>query len=380
MLTDRFDDIRPYYDEEIGAAMNRIASAGSFPLIASYIYPDEPLEKVRERVRSYTNTRDFQHEVMYTVNQQVIDRSISQFSCNGLDQLSPDTSYLYISNHRDIMLDSSLLQYFLVKNGFETSEITFGSNLMSGQLVVDIGKCNKMFKVERPSGSYKEFYKASLHLSDYIRHAITQKHESVWIAQRNGRTKDGNDQTDQGIVKMLCMSRKEDKIAAINELNVVPIAVSYEWEPCDVLKTIEVYQSRSIKYIKRPGEDLNSILVGILQEKGKVHIELCKPISRLELEALEELTANEYHREVAELITRRIIEGYRLMPTNYIAYDIRHGCTQFKDEYTPEEKQEFESRLCSLHQYDDCDAEAMGDIFLGIYSNPVENKIALSKI
>ncbi len=379
MQTDRFDDIRPYYDSEINDAMNRIADSPSFPLLSLYVYPNEDIEDVKKKVRAYNNIRDFQHEVMYMVNRQVIERSTTGFSCNGMEQLDPKKAYLYVSNHRDIMLDSSLLQYSLVCNGFETTEITFGANLMISQLVIDVGKSNKMFKVERPGGSVKEFYKSSMHLSDYIRHTITEKNESVWIAQRNGRTKDGNDQTDQGIVKMFCMSKKEDKIAAINELNIVPVAISYEWESCDILKTLEVYQARSFKYSKKPGEDLYSIMTGILGQKGKVHIELCKPLSRQDLEELETLTANEYHREVSNIISKRIIENYRLMPTNYIAYDIRHECSQFRDEYTDEEKRAFEARIESLQKYDSYDYDTLADIFLGIYSNPVENKIALSK-
>lgn len=378
METNKFDDIRPYCDSEVNNAMQRIADSVSFPLLASFVYPNVNTETVKKQICQYNNIRDFQHEVMYEVNRQVIKRSITEFTCNGLYRLSPDEAYLYVSNHRDIMLDSSLLQYFLVKNGFETSEITFGANLMINQLVVDIGKSNKMFKVERPGGSVKEFYRSSMHLSDYIRHTITEKRESAWIAQRNGRTKDGNDRTDQGIIKMFCMSKKDDKIAAINDLHIVPISISYEWESCDVLKTLEVYQSRFSKYTKKPGEDLNSVLTGIMAPKGHVHIELCRPITRADLEHIENYTANDYHKAVADIITRRIIEGYRLMPTNYIAYDIRHACSKFRSEYTDAQKNEFEARLQSLSDFDSCNVDELQDIFLGIYSNSVENKLALN--
>ncbi len=376
-MADAFDDIRPYYDSEINAAMNRIAHSEVFPLLASYVYPGRDIEDVRRQVSAYDNAHDFQHEVMVQMNQQVIDRSITQFSCSGLEQLDPTRAYLYVSNHRDIVLDSSLLQYFLVKNGFETTEITFGANLMVNQLVVDLGKSNRMFKVERPGGSVKEFYRGSMHLSDYIRRTIVEKNASVWIAQRNGRTKDGDDVTDQGVIKMFSMSKRDDKLAAIAELNIVPIAISYEWESCDILKTLEVYQSRQARYTKKPGEDLNSVLTGFMQPKGQVHIELCRPIALSELEVLNHLTANEYYKEVARLITRRIVEGYRLMPTNYIAYDLSHGCTRFKDHYTQEEKAAFERRLASLEKYDSCDIEALAEIFLGIYAKAVENKLAL---
>ncbi len=369
-----FDDIRPFNPDEIPAAMQRIAGSSSFPILAAYVYPGEPLEEVRKRIAGYQTVREFQTETMRMVNARAIKNSMTSFSCSGLEQLSPDAQYLYVSNHRDIMLDSSLLQYFFVNNGFDTTEITFGANLMMSPLVIDIGKSNKMFKVERPGGSIKEFYRSSRHLSDYIRFAITEKKQSVWIAQRNGRTKDGNDTTDQGIIKMFCMSCPEDKIQAIDQLHIVPVSISYEWESCDVLKTLELYESQFAKYTKKPGEDLNSILTGITQPKGEVHIELCEPISRTELDCLSDLTNNEYHRAVAQLLDKRIISAYRLYPNNYIAYDLRYGTQKYQGFYTPDQKEKFKDHVMQLERYDTCDMEKLTDIFLGIYSNPVKNK------
>ena len=374
MNKDQFEDIRPYKAEEIPAAMERIANSSSFPLLASYVYPNEPIEAVKERIRNYKTVKAFQTETMRMVNQRVIEHSISAFSCSGLDKLNPNEHYLFVSNHRDIMLDSSLLQYYLVTKGFDTTEITFGANLMMNQLVVDIGKSNKMFKVERPSNNIKDFYRCSKHLSEYIRYVITEKGQSVWIAQRNGRTKDGNDATDQGIIKMFCMSCPEDKIKAIDQLHIVPVAVSYEWEPCDILKTLEVYESQFSKYTKKPGEDLNSILTGITQEKGRVHFELCDPIAYAELSKFENLTNNEYHKAVARLLDSRINKAYRLYPNNYVAYDLRYGTTKYRDCYTDEQKTMFINKLKRLEKYDTCDIEKLIDIFLGIYSNPVNNK------
>lgn len=374
METTEFDDIRPYNAEEIPEAMQRIAYSSSFPILAAYVYPGEPLDEVRKRIANYKTVREFQTETMRMVNKRVIENSITDFSCSGLDKLDPHEQYLYVSNHRDIMLDSSLLQYFLVQNGFDTTEITFGANLMMNPLVIDIGKSNKMFKVERPGGSIKEFYRCSKHLSDYIRYVITEKKQSAWIAQRNGRTKDGNDATDQGIIKMFCMSCPEDKIKAIDQLHIVPVSISYEWESCDILKTLELYESQFSKYTKKPGEDLNSILTGIVQPKGRVHIELCDPISHAELAKFENLTNNEYHKAVAQLLDSRINTAYRLYPNNYIAYDLRYGTTKYQDCYTQEQKEKFLQRVKELERYDTCDIEKLMDIFLGIYSNPVNNK------
>ena len=374
MKESKFDDIRPYYEEEIPSAMQRIASSVSFPLVASYVYPDEPVESVRKRIASFTTVRQFQTETMRLVNQRVIENSITKFSCSGIERLSPEKNYLYVSNHRDIMLDSSLLQYFLVLNGFDTTEITFGANLMMNQLIIDIGKSNKMFKVERPGGSVKDFYRKSLHLSEYIRYVLKEKHQSVWIAQRNGRTKNGIDATDQGIIKMFCMSEPSDKIKALADLNIVPVSVSYEWESCDILKALELYESQYTKYTKKPGEDLNSILTGILQPKGNVHFELCEPISVAELVTYEGLTNNEYHKAVAKLLDSRINTAYRLYPNNYIAHDIRYGNNKYRELYTNSQYDEFVKHMSKLDKFDTCDIEQLRDIFLAIYSNPVDNK------
>ncbi len=375
MKNPKFDDIRPYYEEEIPAAMQRIADNTSFPLLASYVYPDKNVEEVRQQIRKYTKISDFQYEVMKCANEQVIKRSTTSFTYDGLEKLNPQQKYMFVSNHRDIMLDACLLQYALYQNGHESSEITFGANLMQGQLVTDIGKSNKMFKVERPGMSAREFYKSSLHLSEYLRYALTEKHESIWIAQRNGRTKDGIDRTDQGIIKMFGMSCPDDKIKALTELNIVPISISYEWESCDLLKTLELYQSRAGKYIKKPGEDLNSILTGIMQQKGQVHITFCDLVTQDDLMPFIDCTAGEYHRKVAALLDKRICSAYHLTPNNYIAHDLRYGSDQYRDFYTAEQKETFVNRAKQLYKYEEiCDMDILLDIFYSIYSNPIESK------
>lgn len=374
-MTNKFEDIRPYREEEIPAAMKRIAASTSFALLASYVFPDRTIDDVRKEVCSYKSIHDFQMGIMYWANRKIIENSITAFSCNGLDNVSPDKCWLYVSNHRDIMLDASLLQNALVDNGHDTSEITFGANLMQGQVVIDIGKSNKMFKVARPGGSVREFYKSSLLLSEYIHHVITEKHQSVWIAQRNGRTKDGRDRTDQGIIKMFGMSRSDDKVNALAELNIVPVSVSYEWESCDILKTVELYERSLGPYIKKPGEDLNSILTGVTQHKGRVHFEVCKPLTYDELNQFSHLTSAEFHKAVAALIDQRICSAYHLYPNNYIAHDLLFGNRKYADRYTSDEKDAFLQRMNRLAKYEEeCDVDRLYDIFLGIYANPVDSK------
>ena len=174
------------------------------------------------------------------------------------------------------------------------------------------------------------------------------------------------------------MSKSENKIEALNELNIVPISVSYEWESCDILKAIELYESKNVKYIKKPGEDLNSILTGILQYKGRVHFQVCPMITKEELLQFDDCTNNEYHRNVARLIDNRILSSYKLWPNNYIAYDMNYGQQRFVGKYTPEEKKAFEKHLDKLEKYDG-DANILKDILLAIYSNPVKNKLTIEK-
>ena len=373
MDTSIFDDIRPYYNDEIPSAMNRIADSELFPLIASYVFPNKNIEDVRRHIRSISTIDQFQHEVMSSVNEQIIKRSMTLFSYSGIERLDKSKRYLFVSNHRDIMLDSSLLQYVLHINGHETSEITFGANLMCHPLVIDIGKSNKMFKVER-GGNPRDFYQSSLLNSEYIRYAITKKNQSVWIAQRNGRTKDGIDHTEPGLIRMFSSSLPNDKLKALSELNIVPISISYEWETCDVLMALELYGSRFTKYVKKPGEDLNSILTGIVADKGHVHIEICEPIDFDELKLLEAMTKQEYVKAVARLIDRRINAGYHLHPNNYIAFDVRYGTKRYADRYSPLQKEAFCERLKELTTYEGCELDVLMDIYLGIYANPINSR------
>jgi len=376
-MNTKFDDIRPYIDAEIPEAMNRIADSELLPGIAKFVFPDKELSEVQQLLRSFTNIHDFQVGVMYAFNQQVISRSIDKFTYSGTERLDPEKSYLFISNHRDIVLDSSLLQLVLHLEGFRTTEITFGSNLMSSQLIIDIGRSNKMFKVMRGENP-RDFYKSSLHLSEYIRHTITGKNESIWIAQRSGRTKDGNDATDQGILKMFCMSGGKDAVQALHSLNIVPVAISYQFEPCDFFKTRELYLSRNgAKYIKEKNEDINSVLTGITQFKGNVHISICEPLQQEELQSLAtEKSANDFFKNAANLIDRRIYSNYKLYDTNYIAHDLRSKTDAYASHYTPESKEQFVQRYQKiLDKFENADKEIVGKIFLGIYANSVDHVV-----
>lgn len=371
-----FDDIRPYRDHEIPAAMQRLAANAVFPILSHFVFPDRDVEVVRNEVASVTTTAQFQRNLMYPAISQIIANSITEFTFSGTEHINPDRKYMYVSNHRDIMLDAALMQYVLMDMGLDTTEITFGANLMQGEAVIDVGKSNKMFKVERPGGSAREFYKSSLHLSEYMRDVLLHHGQSVWIAQRNGRTKDGIDRTDQGIIKMFGMSNTTDKIQSIAELNIMPVSISYEWESCDILKTLELYARLQGPYIKKPGEDLNSILTGILQPKGRVHIHFCAPITCDDLRPYTSLSNNEFHKTVAALMDKRICATYQLTPNNYIAHDLRSGTTLYAGEYTDQERTAFLNYMNWMNKFkEECDVAVLRDIFLGIYANPIDSKL-----
>ncbi|MDR0815760.1 MAG: acyltransferase [Bacteroidales bacterium] len=374
-----FADLCPYTQEEIAPAMQRIAQSEHFEKMAAFVFPDRRVEDVRQMVAEITCTDDFQAKVMSELNEQVIKNSIRNFTCDGLQHIDPTKGYLFVSSHRDVMLDSALLQQILYKNGQRTTEITFGSNLMISPLIIDIGKSNKMFTVVR-GASMKDFYKHSLHLSEYIRNTITQRHESVWIAQRNGRTKDGNDATDQGIIKMFNMSGTSDVVQSTSELNIVPMVVSYQIEPSDLIKTKEIYvKTKEGKYEKPAGEDFISLIQGLTDPKGDVDITICEPIRKEELNFPNLANANDFFKNVAGLIDRRILAKYRLSNNNYIAHDLRSGSNRYAAQYTAADKELFMQRYHAALNLPFEDKDLLSSIFLGIYANPVDKKRTVSE-
>ena len=367
-----FDDIRPYNADEIPAAMQRMADSNVIPAIAQYL--GVPEETLRDRIRGIKTLKEFQLGLLKEVLETLLKKTTTRFDWSGLENISETKPYLFVSNHRDIVMDAMMLQYILNEAGQNTCQITFGSNLMSHPFIIDFGKVNKMFRTER-GGTPKEFYNSMLHMSEYMRHVITEEHESVWIAQRNGRTKNGIDATDPAIIKMFGMSRRDDRVASLAELNIVPVAVSYEWESCDKLKTIELYLTKKNgHYEKQPNEDLNSILTGIMQSKGHVHFHICPQVTEEDLVSLNDCNSSEYYKRVAELMDSRINPNYYLHPNNYIAHDLRSGTETFAEHYTKEQKATFLKYMDWMNDYPDMNRAELEAIFLGIYANPIEVK------
>lgn len=377
-----FDDIRAYHDEEIPAVVEKIASDPLLIPAAQFVFPNLDIEQVRTLISSCRTSDDIQRKIMYPAIGGIIHRTMRNFTTSGCENVPATNGWLFVSNHRDITLDAMLMQYALFGNNLPTTDISLGDNLLRTPLVFELCKANYMIKVIRKDDvSMREFLENSRHLSEYIRHRINDVGRSVWIAQRNGRTKDGVDMTEPGIIKMFGLSGSNDFVENFSELHIAPVAISYQYEPCDVFKAVELCRRQSgAPYHKAENEDFLSILTGIKAYKGDANLTFCKPITTEELEAVAELPRAEQCKALAEVVDKRIISQYKLYDTNYIAYDIKHGTRRFEKYYTPATEQQFAIYLVrSNAQFEvmGVDKDVAREILIGIYANPVEAKLNL---
>ena len=380
MKEDLYGDIRPYNDDEIPAALERIVNDPFFVPAVNFAFPDADMERIREVVRTCKTVDEMQQRVMISIIKRIIDSTIDTFTATGIEYVEKGKGHLYISNHRDITLDSFLLQYALFTNGLPTTATTLGDNLLRTQFVTDICRINRAVRVIRKTDeiSPREFLQNSIHLAEYIRWYISQG-KSMWIAQRNGRTKDGIDATDQGVLKMVGLSGSSDFVENFSELSIAPIAISYQYEPCDIRKTIETtVQLTGGTYRKSEHEDENSILYGIRMPKGDVNITICEPITRQELEECGALPKAEAYKHLKEIIDNRIYKNYKLHDTNYIAHDLLHHSKQHAEHYTPAAVKKFKGRMAYAEarflEYG-LDLKTARKVYLGIYAGPVDTKI-----
>lgn len=311
------------------------------PVLTRILYPNLSPQSLRERLLTVDSVDSFQQEVMYRASECVIQRSTTRFTFSGEEYLRHSGPSLFVSNHRDIVLDAMLLQYIQVRCRGATSHVVVGSNLFEMPLMAMLAEANKMYGIGR-GGSPREYYKVLMDMSAQLRRWVTQQGESAWIAQRNGRTKDGRDRTDPALIKMIAASGdRTDPARSLAAMHIVPVSVSYEWEPCGWQKARETLLTRTQSgYAKQPGEDTESIVHGIKDPKGRVHFTICPPIEAGELEAVKGDS-----EAVATLLDRRISGRYRLWPNHYVAFDLLHGTDRYSGAYTAAERQAFEQYL-----------------------------------
>ena len=371
-----YEDIAPYNDEEASAALAKVADHPNVPWISKYIFSNQPETYLRDILKNIHSVDEFQRLVMSRAIEWVIEKSVHNFSYDGLAKLqSVEGNYVAMSNHRDIILDPAFTQIILNRNQMPLTEICVGDNLLKSKTIEGLIRSNRMIKVIRGI-SARELYLSSQVLSKYIRESVTSGKGSVWIAQRQGRTKDGIDVTEQGLLKMLDMSGSKDFVQNFLELNIVPLSISYEYEPCGIYKAREILISRTQKYVKTENEDLQSIMMGIKQWKGNVHLNFGDPLTEDEIREASFCDKNDRYQMIRHAVDVRVIGGYRLWNTNYIAYDLANHTFKYADRYTPEEAEAFiaftEKQLDQVEPT--LNREELRDIFLRIYGNPVMMK------
>ena len=375
-----FEKIRPYNDEKVREVITAFAKHPIVSQISDFLYPGQDPAILQKTLSEVNGVFDFQQKVMYPAIGQIVKATTGGLTYDGIGYFRRDKSnYLIVSNHRDIVLDSAFLQYIMRDNDLPTTEIAVGNNLLSIQFVADLMLSNRMIEVVR-DGSPRDVYRNSCQFSDYIRRRITGRSldaedglaedggASIWLAQRQGRTKDGFDMTEQGILKMLDVSGTGGFADAFEELHILPMSISYEYEPCGVQKALECWRkSRFGAYTKAEMEDVHSMLSGIMQYKGRVHISLCEPLTREELETAASRDRNERYRKLAEIIDKKIIDGYHLWDTSRYAAEILDG-----KKSNPDFEAFIDEEISSLPK--DCDHDAIRKNLLTIYAVPYLRK------
>ncbi|WP_264520268.1 1-acyl-sn-glycerol-3-phosphate acyltransferase [Flavobacterium sp. N1994] len=369
----RFDSIRPYYDAEVNEAIHSAVNHPMMKALMSFTFPDVDEEVWKNQLKKTHSIRDFQCNFIYQAVQKVLEKSSEGLTTSGFEKLQKNTAYLFISNHRDIILDTSLLNVALFDHGLVMTASAIGDNLVKKSFLKTLSKLNRNFLVLRGLPP-RELLVSSKLMSEYIGQLLLRENRSVWIAQREGRTKDGNDATHSGVLKMLAMGSDEVNLMDyFKKIKIVPVSISYEYDPTDALKMPQlIAEANDEIYIKEKNEDFVTLLSGIIGQKKRIHIHVGDILDK-ELDKITQEfdNSNKQIQALAQAIDDSILQSYKLWPTNYIAYDLLHKTDKYKDFYTENEKSLFERRL--EMKIDETNPQ-MVESFLAMYANPVVNK------
>ena len=377
-----FSDIAPFGQDEFKKKMAKLVKEEGFEEAVKYVMPDVDYPQFVNQLLSVKDGDEFQHKIMRPFLEMLVHKTTSGITVGGLDNISRDGRYTFMSNHRDIVLDASFLNYCFLTNDFPTSEVAIGNNLLIYDWITDLVKLNKSFIVKR-NLKITQALIAARQLSAYIHYCINSKHESLWIAQREGRAKDSNDVTQESLIKMISLEGGGTTLENIMSVNIVPVAISYEYDPNDYLKATEFLLKRlNPDFKKSPHDDLLSMETGLLQPKGRVHFQIGRCINSM----LSSLDVNAEKAEVLKCvcsaIDNEIHSNYKIYPINYIAYDLLHHTQLYHSEYTVDELHDFQNYVerqldkVRLGSVSVVDRDYMRNMMLTMYSNPLKNKIA----
>ncbi len=383
-MNSKFDDIAPLYDHEVEQAIQELLVDPGFQHAVKYVMPDLDWAEFSAQMSSFKTKKDFQMQMVYPVVTWLRKMGSTGISTQNWDNLSRDKEHVILSNHRDIVLDAGLLNITRFEQGFDTTEIAIGDNLLIHPWIEKLVKLNKSFIVKR-GVSVREQLLSSKHLSEYIHYNINEKGESVWIAQREGRAKDSNDRTQDSLLKMLTLHSEDGTfLGSLKRLNLVPLSISYEFDPCDYLKAKEFQQKRdNPEFKKTQRDDLLNMEIGILGQKGQIVFRFGKCIND-ELDKMPDADKRTQVEMAAKIIDKEIHLNYEIFKGNYVAHDLLHNETRFADRYTQEDKQSFIDYLEGQIKKIDLEVVDHDFIFermLVMYSNTLKNYlIATGKV
>ncbi len=381
MEYDQFDDIRPYDNHEFKEKLASLVAEPGFEHAIRYVMPDVDYEGFVQSLLAIDNQYDFQHNAVGPFLEMLAAHTTHGVSMDGFENYDPTVPHLFLTNHRDIVLDASFLNLCFIRAGLPLTQVAIGNNLLIFDWITDLVKLNRSFIVKRDT-RVREALDCARHLSAYIRHTIMETKEPVWMAQREGRAKDSNDRTQESVIKMLSLGGGENPLQNILDLNIMPVAISYEYDPNDYLKASEFLRKRrDPEYKKSQRDDLFSMETGLLRQKGRVHFHLGGCVNS-ELETIKDAPRSEVAHKVCEVIDRSVHLGYRIYPCNYIAYDEVYGKVAPGENYTQEELDAFYAYLeKQLDKVEIADVTPEERVFMRttifeMYANPLKNQIA----
>lgn len=376
-----FSDIAPYDDSLFKEKMQQLVKEPGFLHALAYTVPKEAVPTLIEDLLKINNKHDFQRQVMFPFLEMLAKTTTSGITLGGMKYYNPGLNYTFITNHRDIVLDASFLNLAFLRRRLPTSEVAIGNNLLIYDWITDLVRLNKSFIVKRNTG-LREGMEAAKKLSAYIHYTILEKHESIWIAQREGRAKDSSDHTQESLIKMMALAGEGTFYDRIKEINLLPVSISYEFDPNDYLKVKEfLMRRRDPQFKKSQRDDLFSMETGLLQFKGKVHFQLTPRINTKLDQIGDFKDRNTAAKHVCMLIDHAIHRSYEIFPINYVAFDTLHKTERFARKYTPEQKEEsmdyFHRQLdkIDVDNITDEEKDFMMEMMLVMYANPLKNKL-----
>ena len=378
-----FSDIAPYSDAEFKDKMAELVKEPGFEHAVKWVMPDADYAEFAKMLCQVPDNDTFQKEVMRPFLAMLIAKTTSGLSIGGLENLDKTKSYAFMSNHRDIVLDASFLNYCMLANDFPTTEVAIGNNLLIYNWITDLVKLNKSFIVKRNLKMLKAF-EAAKQLSAYIHYAINVKHQSIWIAQREGRAKDSNDRTQEALLKMLALAGGGSVIENLMEINIAPVSITYEYDPNDYLKATEfLLRKLDPEFKKSQHDDLLSMETGLLQPKGRVHFEVGPCISNQLSTISPDIDKQDLLKKICSVLDYNIHKAYKIFPINYVAYDRLNHTDRFEKDglYTLKEADDFMNYLerqldkVRLNNVSTVDRNYMREMMLIMYSNPLKNKL-----